>query len=655
MTLTAPNLDDRSFQDLVDDAKRLVQQRCPEWTDHNVSDPGVTLIETFAYLVDQLIYRLNRVPHRHYIKFLELLGLRLRPPTAARGPVTFWLAARATETTVVPAGTLVATSRAAGVAPVPFSTLERLDIVPCRYLTALSQFVGEDGFRPHEQRLAGRQSVPIFSPDPKDGDALYVGLSNAVPNCAITLRMACRVEGVGVNPNYPPLVWEAWDGTANTFVRCRVELDGTLAFNRDGDVTIHVPGSHAMSNLGGVEAGWVRCRVQANPVSDYSESPTVSSIEVFTVGGTVQAINAEPVLGEVLGTSDGLPGQRFVVANRPLVPTSRGLQVEVVDNGDVQMWQTVDNFADSNGDDRHVVVDLFAGEVAFGPAVRDHDGSLRYWGAVPRRGAIVRFPVYLHGGGRAGNVAAGRVTQLKSAIPGVDRVENPEAMYGGVDAESLDAAIERGPILLRTRNRAVTAEDYEVLTREAAPEMARVRCLDGSALDDTAAGSSVARVLIVPQAPQDRGRIELGDLVPTVDAVQRIAAYLDQRRTIGVRVTVEPPRYVGVQITASIRPRMGVEPAMVIERATTALHEYFNPLTGGPNGDGWPFGRDVHVGEVYSVLHSVHGVEMVEDAELAVVNPLARGDEGREVMQRVEVSPNQLVFSGQHVVHVAVE
>ena len=60
--LPAPNLDDRHFQDLVDDAKRLVQQRCPSWTDHNVSDPGVTLIEAFAQMVDQLIYRLNRVP-----------------------------------------------------------------------------------------------------------------------------------------------------------------------------------------------------------------------------------------------------------------------------------------------------------------------------------------------------------------------------------------------------------------------------------------------------------------------------------------------------------------------------------------------------------------------------------------------------------------
>ena len=76
MALPVPNLDDRRFQDLVDDAKRLVQQKCPEWTDHNVSDPGVTLIETFAWMTDQVLYRLNRVPERNYVKFLELIGDR---------------------------------------------------------------------------------------------------------------------------------------------------------------------------------------------------------------------------------------------------------------------------------------------------------------------------------------------------------------------------------------------------------------------------------------------------------------------------------------------------------------------------------------------------------------------------------------------------
>src|SRR5438067_13112191 len=87
MALPVPNLDDRRFQDLVDDAKRLVQQRCPEGTDHNVSDPGVTLIETFAWMTDQLLYRLNRVPELNYVKFLELLGVTLLPPTAASADV----------------------------------------------------------------------------------------------------------------------------------------------------------------------------------------------------------------------------------------------------------------------------------------------------------------------------------------------------------------------------------------------------------------------------------------------------------------------------------------------------------------------------------------------------------------------------------------
>ena len=56
MTLPSPNLDDRSFQDLVDEAKRMVMRLNPDWSDNNVADPGVTLIETFAYMVDQLIF-----------------------------------------------------------------------------------------------------------------------------------------------------------------------------------------------------------------------------------------------------------------------------------------------------------------------------------------------------------------------------------------------------------------------------------------------------------------------------------------------------------------------------------------------------------------------------------------------------------------------
>ena len=112
--LPTPKLDDRRFQDLVDEAKRRVQQRCPEWTDHNVSDPGVTLIEAFAWMTDQLLYRLNRVPDLNYVKFLELLGVTLFPPTAAKVDLTFRLSSGLSgqqTALTIPAETQVSTQR----------------------------------------------------------------------------------------------------------------------------------------------------------------------------------------------------------------------------------------------------------------------------------------------------------------------------------------------------------------------------------------------------------------------------------------------------------------------------------------------------------------------------------------------------------------
>ena len=85
MPLPAPNLDDLRFQrDLVDEARRRIIGYCPEWTDYNLSDPGITLIELFAWMTERLVYRLNRVPEKNYIKFLELLGTQLQPSSSAK-------------------------------------------------------------------------------------------------------------------------------------------------------------------------------------------------------------------------------------------------------------------------------------------------------------------------------------------------------------------------------------------------------------------------------------------------------------------------------------------------------------------------------------------------------------------------------------------
>ncbi|MGA1516120.1 MAG: putative baseplate assembly protein, partial [Ilumatobacteraceae bacterium] len=105
MTLPTPNLDDRKFQDLVDEAKRMIPSLCPEWTNHNLSDPGVALIEIFAWMSEQVLYRLNQVPERMYVDFLNLVGVKPFPASAATARITFWLSAVPEEAVVVPART----------------------------------------------------------------------------------------------------------------------------------------------------------------------------------------------------------------------------------------------------------------------------------------------------------------------------------------------------------------------------------------------------------------------------------------------------------------------------------------------------------------------------------------------------------------------
>ncbi len=654
MSLPIPNLDDRRFQDLVDDAKRLVQRNCPEWTDHNVSDPGVTLIETFAFMTDQLLFRLNRVPDRLYLKFLELIGLRLLPPTAARAPVTFWLSAPATTPLTVAIGTRVGTVRTEAEPSVEFATLDELVIAPrkvTRVRTDVARTPGEQAERATADRtdqLAMRTPFAAFGTPPTTGDALLVGLDDPAPHCVVRVEFDGRVEGIGVNPSRPPLVWQAWTG--DDWAECPVSLDETGGLNRSGAVLVHVPGEHRASVVGGARAGWLRARVTEpdDGQPPYTEPPLVHGLTACTVGGTTDAMHGEVVAVELLGESEGVPGQSFPVSRAPILAGVGAPVVETGSPGGWQQWTQVDNFADSSPTDRDFVLDAVNGIVAFGPAVREPDGTLRRCGNVPPMAEPVRIRGYVTGGGPDGNVAAGTIRTLKSSIPFVAGVENLRPAQGGVAGETLDEAKVRGPLLLRARSRAVTAEDYEALARQAAPEIARVRCIPAG-VGDLAAGS--VRVLVVPAAAGERGRVPFESLLPAVDTLAVIARKLDDTRVIGTRVVVEPPLYRGVTVIGRLvaRPRVGRD--RVRDDALTELYRYLNPLPGGgPDGHGWPFGRPVQAGELFGLLQQVHGVELVEDIRLFSADPVT-GTHGSET-QRVDLEPNSLVFSFEHQLRV---
>lgn len=644
MALPSPNLDDRRFQQLVDEAKRYVQQRSPEWTDHNVSDPGVTLIETFAYMVDQLLYRLNRVPDKNYAAFLDLLGVTLFPPTVARAEVDFWLSAPQPETVHLSAGTEVATARGEAEEPVVFTTSEELPIVPSelvRLVTAPKSGDQTDRTGP----LGAGKDIPCFSPRPEPGDALLFGLPAAVPRCIVAVRLDSRVEGVGVDPRQPPLVWEAWDGAR--WVECATGDDTTGGLNRPGEVIVFVPAGHTASVVAGTRAGWLRCRVTpAEPGQPfYSESPTIREAEVFTVGGTAAAEHAETVYDVELGISEGVAGQRFSVSRVPLLMDGDPPVVQVSTAEGWQVWTPVEHFGASAPGDRHVRIDAVSGEFAFPPEVRAEDGTMRAYGAVPEKGAQLRVPRYRTGGGSAGNVARGAISVLRSSVPYVAGVDNREAATGGVDGETVENAKVRAPNILRVQERAVTARDHEVIAREAAPSLRRVRCLPA-----VAGEAGAVRVLVVPDAvPDEGGHLRFEQLIPSDQVLAAVAERLDERRLVGTRLVVEPPAYQGVTVVARLVAAPG-DVDRVRAEALEALFRLIDPLRGGADGTGWPFGRPVQYGEVFAVLQGVRGAGLVEEVRLFPADPIS-GRRGGAV-DRIDVAPGALVFSHQHQVIV---
>jgi predicted phage baseplate assembly protein len=352
----APNLDDRRFQDLVDEAKRYVQQRCPDWTDHNVSDPGVTLIELFAQMTDQIVYRLNRVPDRNYIKFLDLIGIRRQAAVSAHVPVTFWLAAIPTEERIIPSGTETATRRTETEEAIEYSTTADLRIIPVAVQTVRSS-IEPDRYRSHDDDVIKEQGFACFEQVPKPGNALYIGLNDAAPSNAIVLEMRCSVEGIGVDPLNPPLVWEAW--SSEGWVPCDLDSDTTGALNTTGRVTLHLPHNHEASIIGKSRAGWLRARVL--DVDDdrpkYSASPMISSIRGHTIGGTSNAVHARFIDIDELGTSDGSPGQVFTINHQPVARNAATtLEVSNATQG-WEIWREVATFGESNSTDQHFILD----------------------------------------------------------------------------------------------------------------------------------------------------------------------------------------------------------------------------------------------------------------------------------------------------------
>ncbi len=659
MTLPEIVLDDRRFQDLVNEARLRIHQSCPEWTEHNVSDPGITLIELFAWMTEMLIYRVNRIPDKLHVALLELLGIGLEPPTGASTEIQFRLAAPPIEPVIIPGGaTEVGTLRTASEDAIVFQTNDDFEILPMRpmaYAIEKTRTVKQVGVASGTAKPKGEDQRPFGTP-PEAGDALYLGFDDPLARILLQIEVDCsQARGAGVDPEDPPLRWEVSSSEApNGWEEADVLLDRTGGFNYgSGIVELQLPPRHSIATVGGQRAHWLRCRVDAatrsgGKATRYQNPPEIYSVTAQPVGALIPASHATRETDEIVGESDGTPGQTFQLRHAPALAPSEGetLEVRSGDGADWERWELVESFVESGPTDRHYMLDLPHGLIELGPAVRAAEGGWRQYGAVPPAGSILRFPRYRHGGGRRGNVAAGSLTMLKSAIPGVASVTNPAPALGGVDAETLDSARQRAAMELHTRNRAVTAEDFEFLAGEASQRVARVYCAPPE-------NGGPIRLHILPRVePADR-RLEPNELTPDEALFEEVAAFLDARRLIGTTIELVPARLRGVSVVVNLVASPHSDLERVERDVSYALYTYLNPLVGGSQvglGDGWQFGRSLNQGELYGVVHAVDGVEFVKILRVYEADIATGKQAPKQAGTHIEIERDELIASTTHVV-----
>lgn len=673
--LPKSDLDDRTFKDLVDECLLRIPRYCPEWTHHNPSDPGVTLIELFAWLTDQMLLRFNQVPRRNYVAFLELLGIRLQPPSPAHTVLTFYLTRPQdlqASVPAIPAGAEVATERVDNDPEIVFSTDQELRLgYPWVRHFLTEEAAGEEP-RQVRDRLnqwtrdnagcwRGRQQ-PVFQMMPQAGDCFYLVFDASEPLDGNVLQLTIEGEpagSTGINPTRPPRRWEAWDGAQWQPILLKEEDDGTKGFSFDdverrgqsglseADVILHLPLTWIATTFAGYFGRWLRCRCEQAEVGSFSRSPQLTTLFAQSMGGRIGASQCTRVVNELLGESEGTPGQAFFLQTQGILERQTGEYLQVTPPGEPpQQWQEVENFSASGPSDRHYTLDSRTGRIQFGPLIREPkqlreevqlrrqvqwqsqalvpsqeervETLERQYGAVPPRGALLHMVSYRTGGGDRGNVPRHALQVLKTALPYIRQVMNHEPARDGANEESLDEAVLRVPRLLRTRNRAVTAEDYETLALQASRSVGRAYC----PRQQPPNLPGIVTVFVVPRVSVQS--LELGvapeEFVLSPPLRQEIQQFLGDRCLLGTQVELRQPDYVGVSVQAvlgvEVDYQRGTNRELLRRQLAQSLYQLLNPLTGGRQGMGWDMGIPLYQSDLVRLFQNTPGVQFLETVQL---------------------------------------
>lgn len=450
--------------------------------------------------------------------------------------------------------------------------------------------------------------------------ALYMGFEDSFPNEEVQIYIQLREESGVRDPLFTDpsgsavvVVWEYFNGRnwRNLFPE-----DETRGFLQSGFVRFVGPKNFKKSKRFGEDLHYIRARLE---MGGYVEPPRIQGILL----NSVYSSNLTTYGGTVLGSSRGTPNQEFrlppgpVLASQKLMILEReepagdelltiteeegedAVRADPEGKGFWVCWHEVEDLYESPASGRHYVKDIVSGKVSFGDGMH---------GSIPTKGdRNVRLERFQVGGGMDGNVAAGSLRVMKQSLTFIESVDNPMPAGGGADMETVEEIKSRAPHLFRSRHRAVTAEDYEWIARQASTSVARAKCIPCKGRE-----GEVTVVVVPKMALEVSGEGESLKPLPSTELMRRVKQELDVHKLVSTIVHVVRPRYRNLSISVSVIRQAAGSSEAVKSEITRRVSEFFHPLRGGKNRRGWPFGRPLSKVDVFHVCEEVGGVDFVD-------------------------------------------
>ncbi|VVB94570.1 Uncharacterised protein [uncultured archaeon] len=476
---------------------------------------------------------------------------------------------------------------------------------------------------------SGKTFTP-FQPVADTQQAVYLAFGQDISTLPVTIFFPLleNMFTVLMTPesyNPPVLAWEYWTG--KTWSLLSVE-DGTRNLTKMEMIQFLAPDDVEKRHCFefGTEYYWIRARLDKGK---YENLPRLKGI--YT--NTVWAYNRITVDNEILGSSNGKTSQVFNFSHFPVLPGQKVIVREISlteeekstirfeegkdaieeikdDDGNVigywVRWHERNYLYSSGPYSRHYIIDRNKGTITFG------DGEM---GMIPPAEKDNIRCSYQYGGGVKGNnVGVQSITKPMTVFPFVESVTNYEDSDGGEDRKDLDWLREQGPQTIKHRDRAVTYEDFEWLAREASPKVARVKCLPTTDPGENFRPGWITMIIVPderenPKPIPGRGMInEIQDYI-----FNRTSTYLT---TCPSQINLIGPGYIQVGVEAKVHFTSITDAKIIEGRIIDNLKRFFHPLIGGPEKEGWDFGRNVYISQVYDVIENTDGVDYVDDLVL---------------------------------------